>query len=48
MVMMMVVMVVVGVQSSLFGVCDGAQILRFFIVSALFLSRSPTSCSERR
>lgn len=29
-------------------VCDGAQILRFLIVSALLLSRSPASCSERR
>lgn len=28
--------------------CGGAQILRFLIVSALLLSRSPTSCSERR
>lgn len=29
-------------------VCDGAQILRALIVSALLLSRSPASCRERR
>lgn len=37
-----------GMSRLYLGVCDGVQILRFFIVSALFLSRSPTSCSERR
>lgn len=30
------------------GSTDGVQILRLFIVSALFFRRSPNSCIERR